>query len=274
MEHRNLFAILAVSLLVLTAGCSAITNQTEPTSTEEKIEQSMKSIDTVEVRQQAFRNITVQNDQSQISQTTDYRVASKYSLENESYLELTQTREKFLQNEVMQQSERYYINGTMYYRSANSLQNNTSNPEWQVEDREVNVTEPLLVFADADLLEHYEPVETDNNSTLKYQIDLLSNDSHVEKKLNGTGVSDFDRVRPFLEVYELEIRVDAETHRLQNVRIAAFGQLNQSQLSQLDDIYRSVEGDEPSGALTYAVEYKFSGYNTNVTIQPPEVEDE
>lgn len=261
-EKEAVIIVILTTALFLSLGAfsvAEIMHNTQPT--EQQIETTMENVETVEVQQQSFRNITVQDQNSTISQTTDVRTATKYDVTNNSYFSVTQTEERFAGNQLAQQQEEYFVNGTLYYRSQNSVQNTTA--EWQTETVTYNVSNEVTQFSNATFLSQANMTTQTNNATQYhiYQINVLNHSN------NSVSISQFDQYKEYLDIYEFELYVNAETNRIQNVRIAAFGELTQSQLASLDDTYESIQSS--NGTISYAIEYTYGGYNEETTIRPP-----
>lgn len=272
MTQRTL-PLLGVLALVVLAGCAGLptvnnpldSTNTQPDTTAGQIEYAMENAQSVETRATTIQNITIRDNDSTIRDLRQQQVQTQYNFTNNQYVALGSGRQLFLNNTVSFQFERYQDNTTQYEKRANSAKNET--PDWTTTQVSYTPREQFATLANKSFLQHFNA--TTNNSTIRYQIDLLNNSSAVEE-LPGNSVTQMDTFRPVLDVYVAEIYVNASTHQFEEVRVYAYGDLNQSDLEQLDDRYKTQTDGQGEGVIEYATEIEYRAYNTSTNITIPE----
>lgn len=265
MVSRTIIATISVAFLLLFAGCAGLNPLDDP-STAEKIETEMSSVETVQVNTTTTQVFSLTNNETVVNDSQRQQIRTRYNFTRDAFVS-----QGFGQRSVFGQQEqfafeRYYVDGTIHTRRATSVNNTTT--RWQSQQTDIDLQKRAASVADADFLSHYEA--TKNNSTLVYEIDMLSGEEHVERKLENRSFTPFDTRTDILDTYMMEVYVDSETHRLEEVRIFVQADLSSDELAQMDDVYAQPNQSATQGRFTYATALQFDGYNEPVNITLPE----
>lgn len=267
MNTRKVLPIVGVISLLLLAGCSGINPLSEEKTQAEKINESMNDVDSAQTQVTTVYNMTIRGENATLINFRRQQVQSQYNFTTDKSVTIGAGEEIFANKNTQYQFESYYNNGTTYTRRATSLDDNNSEVEWQAQEGKMSLKNQFTTFSDEDFFENRTPKKTDNNQTLVYQIDLLNNSS--DSLVQNHNISQMDAQRNLLDVYALEIYVNNSTNRLEEVRLYAYGELSNEELSEIQPEYEDREGDAV-GRIEYALQIEFLEYNHGVAIDIPE----
>lgn len=270
MKLRKALPIIGIISLLLLAGCSGI-NPLEPTddrSKAEKINDSMHEVETAQTRVSTVRNISISSNNTSITNFQRQEVRTQYNFKNNSSVSNGVGEQYFAGEHAQYQFETFYKSGTVYNRRISTLSNSSEAPEWKSTQANASLREQFTIFSDESFFNNQ--TRNDNlstNQTIVYQIDLLngSNKSLIENHK----ISAMDKHKDYLDMYAVEIYVNNSTHRLEEVRVYAYGELSNKEVEQLQEVYQDREAPA-TGTIEYAMQIEFVKYNHTVDITVPE----
>lgn len=266
MDEKKVIAAISVIALVLISVWALGANPLENPSTAEKIESEMASVETVQSNTTTTQVISLTNGETIINDTRRQQIYARYNFTQDRFISQGFAEQEFTGSKEQIAYERYYVDETLYTRTASSSNNTTSG--WTAQEGEVNLTKRAIAVADADFLSHYNA--TENDSTIVYEINMLEDEPHINNKLQNRTFTQFDGYKPILDTYVMEIYVNASTYRVEETRIFLQADLNTSELEQIDDVYGQTNQTSTQGRITYASTVKYDAYNEPVNITQPE----